>query len=477
MTAKELYFYNTETRQKELFTPMTLGCVKMYTCGPTVYNFAHIGNFRAYVFEDVLRRTLKYFGYQVEQVMNLTDVDDKTIRGAIAEQVTLNEYVEPFIKAFFEDLATLHIEKVEHYPAATQYIPQMIDMIQKLMDKGMAYKGGDGSIYFPIKQFGRYGCLSHLKLDELQAGASQRVSSDEYDKDHLADFVLWKHYDAARDGKIYWESPFGPGRPGWHLECSTMAMQILGDTIDIHCGGIDNMFPHHENEIAQSEACSGKRFVNLWMHCEHLLVENKKMSKSLGNFYTLRDLLNRGYSGVEVRYMLLHTHYKSQLNFTLPGLDGARSSISRLNAFIRRLQEAATAENPNAAKGPFTGWLEKARQNFDEALADDLNMSAALGALYEFVREGNTALDTCSVHPEEAKAAIEAFKRFDIVINVLDIPSADQIPAHLQKLLEERKEVRAQKNWKRADEIRDEITAQGYAIEDTPLGARLVKKE
>lgn len=477
MTLKQLHFFNTETRKKELFTPITPGKVKMYTCGPTVYNFAHIGNFRAYVFEDVLRRTLKYFDYSVDQVMNLTDVDDKTIRGAIAQNITLEQYVEPFVKAFFEDLSTLHIEKVEHYPAATQYIPQMIEMIQKLMDKGMAYKGGDGSIYFPIKEFARYGCLSHLKLDELQAGASQRVSSDEYDKDHLADFVLWKHYEAERDGQIYWDSPFGPGRPGWHLECSTMAMQILGDTIDIHCGGIDNMFPHHENEIAQSEACSGKRFVKLWMHCEHLLVENKKMSKSAGNFYTLRDLLNKGYSGVEVRYMLLHTHYKSQLNFTLPGLDGARSSISRLNSFVRRLIDVANIENPKAVKGQFQQWLDKAKADFEDALADDLNMSAALGALYEFVREGNTALDACTVHPDEAKSAIEAFKKFDQVLNVIEFAESDNIPLDLKKLLDERKEVRAQKNWKRSDEIRDEISSRGYNIEDTPLGARLVKKE
>ncbi|MFA6916755.1 MAG: cysteine--tRNA ligase [Parachlamydiales bacterium] len=477
MTLKQLHFYNTETRQKELFSTLVPGQVKMYTCGPTVYNYAHIGNFRAYVFEDVLRRTLKYFGYSVNQVMNLTDVDDKTIRGAIAQNCTLDEYVQPFIRAFFEDLAALKIDKVEHYPAATQYIPQMIEMIQKLMDKGMAYKGGDGSIYFPIKQFARYGCLSHLKLDELQAGASQRVSSDEYDKDHLADFVLWKHYDAERDGQIFWDSPFGPGRPGWHLECSTMAMQILGDTLDIHCGGIDNMFPHHENEIAQSEACSGKVFTKLWMHCEHLLVENKKMSKSAGNFYTLRDLLEKGYSGTEVRYMLLHTHYKSQLNFTLPGLDGARSSIARLNAFVRRLIDIAHIDNPKAVKGQLDQLLERAKTDFENSLADDLNMSAALGALYEFVREGNTALDTCTIHPDEARAAIEAFKKFDQVLNVIEFAESDNIPMNLQQLLDERKEVRAQKNWKRSDEIRDEIAANGYNIEDTPLGARLVKKE
>ncbi|OJU80997.1 MAG: cysteine--tRNA ligase, partial [Chlamydia sp. 32-24] len=282
-----LKLYNTESRQKEVLKTITPNLVKMYTCGPTVYNFAHIGNFRTYVFEDLLRRSIKFFGYNIHHVMNLTDVDDKTIKGAIANNITLDEFTQPYKDAFFEDLKTLNIESAENYPAATDYIPEMIAMIQSLMDKGMAYKGGDGSVYYPIKKFHRYGCLSHLHLDELQAGASERVASDEYEKDNVADFVLWKAYDPDRDGKIYWESPFGKGRPGWHLECSVMAMNLLGETLDIHVGGIDNMFPHHENEIAQSEAFSGKKFVNLWMHSEHLIVENKKMSKSLGNFFTL----------------------------------------------------------------------------------------------------------------------------------------------------------------------------------------------
>ncbi len=478
MDSLKIQLFNTETRKKELLQPIHEGRVRMYTCGPTVYNFAHIGNFRAYIFEDLLRRTLKYFGYKVDQVMNLTDVDDKTIRGANAQGITLDEYTSTYIKAFFEDLATLNIEKVEHNPAATAYIPSMIAMIQKLMDKGMAYRGHDESIYFPIKQFPRYGCLSHLKLDELQVGASQRVSADEYDKENIADFVLWKHYDPERDGTIFWESPFGPGRPGWHIECSAMAMELLGETIDIHCGGVDNMFPHHENEIAQSESFSGHRFVNLWLHCEHLLVENKKMSKSAGNFYTLRDLLAKGFSGKEVRYMLLQTHYKTQLNFTFPGLEGTRSSIHRLNAFIRRLQEVAQSPDHAKSKGAFSEWLELMQSKFDESLADDLNISAALGAIFDFVREGNTACDAGSVHPDEAKEGLEAFRKINTVLGALEgLEEQSTVPPELLKLLDERKAARANKEWARADQIRDQITSQGYVIEDTPLGARLVKKD
>jgi len=334
-----LKLYNTASRQKETLVPLYDWHVKLYTCGPTVYHFVHIGNFRTFIFEDLLRRVIKFFGFKLTHVMNLTDVDDKTIKGAIAKGVKLDEFTEPYKKAFFEDLEILHIEKAEFYPAATAYIQEMIGMIQVLLDKDVAYKGGDGSVYFSINKFPHYGCLSHLNLDELKTGASERVVSDEYEKDHAADFVLWKHYEAERDGKIFWESPFGPGRPGWHLECSCMAIELLGETIDIHVGGVDNMFPHHENEIAQSEAYSGKTFAKIWMHAEHLLVDGKKMSKSLGNFYTLRDLLDQGFNGQQIRYLLLQTHYKTQLNFTFQGLEAAKSSLQRLHDFIQRLNE------------------------------------------------------------------------------------------------------------------------------------------
>ena len=399
----KLKLYNSESRQKEELRPIEPGHVRMYTCGPTVYNFAHIGNFRTYIFEDLLRRTIKFFGFKITQVMNLTDVDDKTIKGAIQNNVTLNEFTDTFKKAFFDDLKALNIEPAEYYPAATDFIPEMIELIQCLIDKGVAYKGGDGSIYFAIEKFPRYGCLSHFNLEDLKVGASERIATDEYEKEHVADFVIWKKYDPKRDGKIYWDSPFGPGRPGWHLECSAMAMKILGKTLDIHVGGIDNMFPHHENEIAQSEACTGKRFVNLWMHSEHLIVDNKKMSKSLGNFYSLRYLLNKGYTGIQVRYMLLHTHYKSQLNFTFTGLDAIKGSLQRLNDFIQRMNEVEDGNSSHKAKS----FLEEAMKKFSESLADDLNISAALAAVFDLVREINTLCDSNEMSMADAKEVLD----------------------------------------------------------------------
>lgn len=467
-----LKLYNTASRQKEILAPLDHRHVRMYTCGPTVYNFAHIGNFRTYVFEDLLRRTMKFFGFKVTQVMNLTDVDDKTIKGAIARGISLHAYTQPYKDAFFEDLRTLCIEPVEYYPAATDYIPEMIHMIEVLLHKGVAYLGGDGSVYFAIQKFPRYGSLSHLHLEDLQAGASERVVSDEYEKDHVADFVLWKKYDPERDGQIYWESPFGPGRPGWHLECSAMAMKILGETIDIHVGGIDNMFPHHENEIAQSEACSGKLFVKIWMHAEHLVVDHKKMSKSLGNFYTLRDLLNKGYSGAQVRYLLMQTHYKTQLNFTFQGLEATKNALQRLNDFIQRVAEIETLQ----FSGKVNGLCQEVLQRFAEALADDLNISAALAAIFDFVREINGLCDAGQVSQPEAKQVIEFMKKFDTVLGVLSFEKREPvIPADLQEAFARRLQARQEKNWKLADELRDFIHQRGYVIEDTPQGARLKK--
>jgi cysteinyl-tRNA synthetase len=468
----KLKLHNTESRQKEELIPLKDKHVRMYTCGPTVYNFAHIGNFRTYIFEDLLRRTIKFFGMEITQVMNLTDVDDKTIKGAIANDVTLDEFTQPFKDAFFADLKTLNIEPAEHYPAATDYIDEMIEMIQILLEKGFAYKGGDGSVYYSIHKFPRYGCLSHLHLEDLQAGASERIAADEYEKDHIADFVLWKKYDPERDGKIYWESPFGLGRPGWHLECSAMAMKILGETIDIHVGGVDNMFPHHENEIAQSEACSGKKFVKLWMHCEHLIVDNKKMSKSLGNFYSLRDLLNKGFTGTQVRYMLLQTHYKTQLNFTFQGLDAVKSSLDRLNAFIQRLIEQETP----TSHGLIAPALETALNDFTASLADDLNISAGLAAVFTLVREINTLCDEQKVGKEDAAQVIALLKRFNNVLGVLSFEKSQQeIPKELSEALEKRMQARKEKNWAMADNLRDFILSHGYVIEDTSSGAKLKK--
>lgn len=467
-----LKLFNTATRTKEVLRPAQSNHVKMYTCGPTVYHYAHIGNFRTYIFEDLLRRTIKFLGMGITQVMNITDVDDKTIKGAIAKGISLKEYTAPYEQAFFQDLESLNIEKAEKYPAATDYIEEMIKIIEGLLEKGAAYRGADGSVYFAIHKFPRYGCLSHLHLDELQSGASERVASDEYEKDNVADFVLWKGYDAERDGNIFWESPFGKGRPGWHLECSAMAMKELGETLDIHCGGVDNMFPHHENEIAQSEVYSGKLFSKVWLHSEHLIVDGKKMSKSLGNFYTLRDLLQKGFTGIQVRYLLLQTHYKTQLNFTFEGLDAAKHSLQRLDDFVQRLLYLSKGEE----SGEVDGFLNRALERFSEALADDLNISAALAAIFDVIREVNTLIDQNKMGAEGAGKALAFMKRINGVLGVIHFEKvADHIPAELTVALKEREEARQTKNWARADQLRDLITSKGYLIEDTAEGARLKK--
>lgn len=468
----KLYLYNTESRFKEEVTPSEGNTIRMYTCGPTIYDFAHIGNFRTYVFEDLLRRTLKFFGMQVIQVMNVTDIDDKTIKGAIAQNISLKEFTEPYRLAFFEDLKVLNIESAEFYPAATDYIEEMIKIVSDLLQKGAAYRGTDGGIYYDIDKFPSYGRLSHLHLNELKAGASERVENDEYDKENVADFALWKKYDASRDGKIFWESPFGPGRPGWHIECSAMALSILGKTVDIHVGGVDNIFPHHENEIAQSEAFTKQQFARYWLHSEHLLVDNKKMSKSLGNFHTLRDLLEKGYTGPQIRYLLLQTHYRTQLNFTFLGLDAAAKSLERLRDFITRLGEINTQQRSNIEPV-----LKRCLNAFSKALADDLNISLALASIFDLVREVNTLCDAKKIGQEGAQKTLSLLKQLNAVLGVLPLGAKEEeIPAHLLELLKKREEARVFKNWAVADSCRKELLAQGYFIEDTPQGARLKKK-
>lgn len=465
-----LVLYNTESRSKIAVAPSSGDTILLYTCGPTVYNYAHIGNFRTYVFEDLLRRSIKFFGMKVRQVMNLTDIDDKTIKGALAKKSSLAQYTKPYIDAFFEDLRTLGIERAEHYPAATDYIEDMVRIIQRLIDKSIAYVGDDGSVYFKISAFPSYGRLSHLHLSELQTGASNRMG-DEYDKEEAADFVLWKAYDPQRDGEIFWESPFGKGRPGWHIECSAMAMKILGESIDIHVGGVDNMFPHHENEIAQSEAFSEKTFVKHWLHAEHLLVDHKKMSKSLGNFYTLRDLLEKGYTGQQVRYVLLQTHYRTQLNFTFAGLDAAAASLQRIVDCVERLQLIQQEQG----SGLLPLVMRKMEEGFTEALADDLNISMALSHLFEAIREINILCDALKVSKKEAMGAIEAIHKLDQVLGILSLQEEEKIPEALLEALERRQKAREEKNWAVADECRALIASQGYKIEDSPLGARLKK--
>lgn len=466
-----LVLYNTESRTKLAVKPSSGDTILLYTCGPTVYNFAHIGNFRTYVFEDLLRRSIKFFGMKVRQVMNLTDIDDKTIKGALAKGSSLAQYTQPYIEAFFEDLQALGIERAEHYPAATDYIADMICIIERLLAQSTAYVGEDGSVYFKISAFPNYGRLSHLNLSELKTGASNR-SQDEYDKEEAADFVLWKAYSKERDGMIFWDSPFGKGRPGWHIECSAMAMKILGESIDIHVGGVDNMFPHHENEIAQSEAFSGKTFVCHWLHAEHLLVDHKKMSKSLGNFYTLRDLLQKGYTGQQVRYMLLQTHYRTQLNFTFAGLDAAAASIQRIVDCVERLKSI----RQETSSGEVLLVVKKMEEGFAEALADDLNISYALSYLFEAIREINILCDAKKIGKVEAEAALEAIYRLDTVLGILSLEEEETIPLELQEAFIRRQKAREEKNWKVADECRVFIASQGYKIEDSPDGARLKKQ-
>lgn len=466
--------FNTETRTKEEFQPLSDNHVRMYTCGPTVYHFAHIGNFRTYVFEDLLRRSLKFFGFKVTQVVNITDIDDKTIRGSIESNKTLSEFTEPYTKAFFEDLQTLGIEPVEHYPRATEFIPLMIEIIQNLMDKGIAYRSKDNSIYYAIEKCPRYGRLSHLKLAELKPGEGDlRILCDEYDKENVADFVLWKAYEPKRDGSIFWESPFGPGRPGWHLECSAMAINLLGESLDIHCGAVDNIFPHHENEIAQSEAFSGKTFARYWLHSEHLIVENKKMSKSLGNFYTLRDLLEKGFTGPEVRYMLLHIHYRTQLNFTFEGLQGARNSLARINHFAQRMFELADSKVQTS--GECHPFVQKAIAQFSEAIADDLNISVALAALFDLMHAVNVLLEKGKVNGGDAHEVLSLLQQWNHVLGIINFEHEENIPESLQELLRQREEARTKKEWALSDKLRQEILASGYVIEDTPRGPRLKK--
>ncbi len=469
-----LKIFNSLTKTKEAIQPHHGDSVLMYTCGPTIYNFAHIGNFRTYVMQDLLRRSILYFGMKVKQAMNLTDVDDKTIKGAIEHNISLKEFTEPFGKAFFEDLKTLNIQEAEYYPKATDYISEMIHIIEELLKKKIAYKSENGSIYYSIRHFPSYGKLSHFCLDELKFNASGDNIADEYEKQNASDFVLWKIYDPERDGKIFWESPFGKGRPGWHIECSAMSMKLLGETLDLHCGGVDLTFPHHENEIAQSEGRTGKRFAYHWFHVEHLLVDHKKMSKSLKNFYTLRDLLKLSYTGQEVRYLLLASHYRTQLNFTFPSLNAARASLQRIKDFILRLREIDT---PAKTSYPIIDLLQKKDLEFQEALADDLNMPIALATLFDLIRELNSLADNQEIGKEEIKDILHLLKKWDQVLGVLPIDEKEEeIPEELLQMLETREEARKSKNFAKSDEMRNEILKRGYLIEDTPSGARLKRK-
>lgn len=463
-----LEFYNTLTRRKEEFKPLEEGKVRMYTCGPTVYNYPHIGNYRAYIFEDQLKRYLEYRGYEVKQVMNLTDVDDKTIRGAREEGVSLAELTDRYKRAFFEDIVALNIEPAEVYPAATDHIDEMVELIRRLRDKGYTYEAG-GSIYYRIAKFKNYGKLSHMRTDGLKAGA--RIDADEYGKELAHDFALWKAW-AGEGGDVFWDTELGKGRPGWHIECSAMSMKYLGEHFDIHMGGVDNIFPHHENEIAQSEAATGKPFVNYWLHCEHLLVENRKMSKSLGNFYTLRDLLEQGHDPKAIRYLLLSTHYRQRLNFTFEGLEAAKGAIRRLSNFVDNLKAVGDGQD-----NPKVGDLvSQARFWFQEAMDDDLNISRALAAIFDFVKDMNKLLSERAVSKGDAWQAERAMADFDKVLGVLE-REEEPIDDEIVRMVEERDKARKEKNWKVADGIRSRLREMGIVLEDTPNGTRWKRGE
>ena len=427
--------------------------------GHAVYDYAHIGNFRAYIFEDVLRRYLKYKGYKVTQVMNLTDVDDKTIKRSQELNIPLQEFTKKYKEAFFQDLKTLNIEKAEYYPEATKHIKQMVKLIETLIKKGYAYKSTDNSFYFNIKEFKDYGKLSKLKLKKLIAGA--RVAQDEYEKESASDFALWKAY-SKDDGNVYWLTSLGKGRPGWHIECSAMSVHYLGEHFDIHTGGIDNMFPHHENEIAQSEAATGKKFVSYWLHCEHLLVNNKKMSKSLGNYYTLKDL--KSYNPIAIRYVLLANHYRQQLNFTIPALESAQNSVERIQDFITNLRLInSNKNNPRINK-----ILEKTKIEFEKALDDDLNMPKALASIFILTKE----INKLKISKKDAQKAIKLLENFDKVLGILDKEKAS-ISNEIKELIKEREKARKSKDFKKADKIRSLLKKKGIILEDTPTGHKI----
>jgi len=505
-----LRLYNTLTRQIEDFEPLHGNTVRMYGCGPTVYDYAHIGNYRTFLFQDVLRRYLKYAGFELRHVINLTDVDDNTIRNSQAAGTPLRAYTDKYIEAFLVDRQLLNIEEPEFLVRATDHIPEMVKLIQALVDRGFAY-ASEGSIYFKVAAFKPYGQLTHVDFSGVRAGA--RVDTDKYDKENARDFVLWK---AAKEGEPFWETPFGPGRPGWHIECSAMSMKYLGETFDIHSGGSDLIFPHHENEIAQSEAASGKPFVKVWMHAEHLIVNGEKMSKSLGNFYTLRDLINQGYRPSAVRYLLTSVPHRKPLNFTFDGLHQAQQSIDRLRNFRFRLTKESFPAGESSA---LQNCAQEARQKFAVALDDNLNTAEALGAIFDMVRDGNTAMDRGEFRDGDRGAFLDTLERWNRIFAVLEDndheklrrlgfikdatveatgPSlkveAGTLPVQagnggsgpvlvdtlgdkeIENQITARDNARRQRDFARADESRDELLKAGVILEDTKAGTRWKRK-
>ncbi|MCZ6486274.1 MAG: cysteine--tRNA ligase [Acidobacteria bacterium] len=458
-----LKLHNTLTSELEELKPLDGKTVRMYTCGPTVYDFVHIGNFRTFVFQDLLRRYIKYKGFPILHVMNITDVDDKIIRKAGEAGVPISEYTNRYVQAFLEDIEKLRIEKPDVTPFATEHIDDMVDLVLKLRDKGHTYES-DGSTYYRINTFGDYGKLSRLDLSHTQP--EDRVDSDEYTKENPRDFVLWK---ARKEGEAFWDTPLGPGRPGWHLECSTMSMKYLGESFDIHCGGVDLIFPHHENEIAQSEAATNKPFVSHWIHSEFLLVESNKMSKSEGNQYTLQDLMERGCDPLAIRYLLQSVHYRKQLNFSFAGVEQARSALRRIHDFLLRVGEVPhdRPENPDLSQR-----VGKTRSDFLAGLDEDLNTSVALGVLFELIKDTNILLERQEVGTANRDQILSLFADANQVFAVLETEESQTEDQEILGLIQERKEARRQRDFRRADEIRDLLASRGIVLEDTKAGTR-----
>jgi len=478
-----LKLFNTLSRSIQEFAPLDPSGKKvgMYCCGPTVYDFAHIGNWRTFVFGDLVRRYLEFKGYAVTHVMNITDVEDKIIKRVQESKTSLREFTGKYETAFLEDLKTLNCVRPQQMPRATEHVGEIIGLIEKLVARGIAYQAADGSVYFSIEKYRGCGCvygrLLKLNFEEMRAG--ERVRSDEYAKESVADFALWKAR-VPEDGDVFWPSPWGEGRPGWHIECSAMSLKILGNSFDLHLGGEDLIFPHHEDEIAQSEGATGQPFVKYWLHGAHLLVEGKKMSKSLGKFFTLRDLLAKGFTGREIRYLLLTAHYRETFNFTLEGLAGARTALARIDECLGKLREIASQPltRPPDTLSPPGGERDGARgaskmiSDFTTALDDDLNISAAWGAVFEWIRELNRRLAESSLTALEAGAALAAWSQIDSVLG-LGAPAETEAPSGIVALLDARQAARKAKDFKRADAIRDELKAKGWVIEDTQKGPKL----
>lgn len=464
-----LRFFNSLGNKIEEFKPIKKGFVGLYTCGPTVYNYAHIGNLRAYTWEDLVKRYLVFKGFNVKHVMNITDVEDKIIRHSNEKKLSIYDYTAPFKKAFFEDLKALGIIPANEFPEATQYVPQMVKLIKKLLESGVAYKGEDGSVYFSIKKFSGYGKLAHIDTKKLKAGA--RVKQDEYEKEGVGDFALWKAWDES-DGTAFWDTPLGKGRPGWHIECSAMSTSLLGDSFDIHMGGVDNKFPHHENEIAQTEGATGKKFVNYWLHCEHLLVNNEKMAKSKGNFFTLRDLLGMELNPRAIRFVLIYSHYRQQLNFTVNSVKDAQKTLAGLQNLIDRLREVKSGKDDGSAK-VFADELVK---NFEEAMDNDFGVPQALSAVFDFSKKMNKLIDENAAGVKGAELALAALKKIDSVLGVLDFSEKFfELSQEQEKLVKEREKARKEKNWKLSDELREELRLLGVEVIDNKDGSTAVK--